>query len=286
MHVCREAMGGGAKGGATSALITPSSGVHITLPAHFCGSATGLIVPRTRDGRVCFLLPWLGAAVAGTTDAPTALTHLPAPTAGEVDFILGTLGEYLAQAPTRRDVLSAWSGIRPLAADASKGSTENITRDHVLTVDAGVVTITGGKWTTYRKVRAPAPHAERPRLPCAMMCARLTRAWLSLRWRRTLWMPPWLTLDCSKMVGRASRRGCPSLERAAGTPAWRSGWRSKLSPRRSPWTPRLRRTSPTRMVTALRLSWMWRSKRARNSLLPAGPSWRLRLFIAHGRSFA
>ena len=148
------------------------------------------------------------------------------------------------------------------------------------------VTITGGKWTTYRKVRAPAPHAERPRLPCAMMCARLTRAWLSLRWRRTLWMPPWLTLDCSKMVGRASRRGCPSLERAAGTPAWRSGWRSKLSPRRSPWTPALRRTSPTRMVTALLQSWMWRSKRARNSLLPAGPSWRLRLFIAHGRSFA
>lgn len=142
----------------TPPLITPSSGVHITLPARFCGADTGLIVPRTRDGRVCFLLPWLGAAVAGTTDAPTALTHLPQPTAKEVDFILDTLGEYLAIAPRRADVLSAWSGIRPLAADSSKGSTENITRDHVLTVDNGVVTITGGKWTTYRKVcetRAP-----------------------------------------------------------------------------------------------------------------------------------
>lgn len=137
----------------TPTLITPSSGVHITLPARFCGSNTALIVPRTRDGRVCFLIPWLGASVAGTTDAPAELTHTPRPTSAEVDFILETLGEYLTTAPKRSDVLSAWSGIRPLAADSSKGSTENITRDHVLTVDCGVVTITGGKWTTYRKAR-------------------------------------------------------------------------------------------------------------------------------------
>lgn len=164
----------------TPALITPSSGVHITLPAHFCGSNTGLIVPRTRDGRVCFLLPWLGASVAGTTDAPTTLTHTPRPTAKEVDFILATLGEYLDKAPGRADVLSAWSGIRPLAADPSKGSTENITRDHVLTVDNGVVTITGGKWTTYRKVRSS--------LVCIHVDAIDTR--LVFRWPRTLWMRP------------------------------------------------------------------------------------------------
>ena len=147
--LCRQATGKAD----TPTLITPSSGVHITLPARFCGPDTALIVPRTRDGRVCFLIPWLGASVAGTTDAPAELTHTPRPTSAEVDFILETLGEYLTTAPKRSDVLSAWSGIRPLAADSSKGSTENITRDHVLTVDCGVVTITGGKWTTYRKAR-------------------------------------------------------------------------------------------------------------------------------------
>ena len=111
----------------------------------------GLIIPKTKDGRVVFLLPWLGTTIAGTTDVATALTMLPQPTAAEVDFILDTLSEYLIVRPRRSDVLSAWSGIRPLAADASKGSTENITRDHVLTVDAGMVTITGGK------VRPEAP---------------------------------------------------------------------------------------------------------------------------------
>lgn len=114
----------------------------------------GLIVPKTKDGRVVFLLPWLGAAIAGTTDAPTQLTMEPRATAPEVDFILDALGDYITVKPRREDVLSAWSGIRPLAADPSKGSTENITRDHVLAFESGMLTITGGKWTTYRRARA------------------------------------------------------------------------------------------------------------------------------------
>ncbi len=158
--------------GAAPPLITPSSGVHITLPARFGAHEHGLIVPKTKDGRVVFLLPWLGTAVAGTTDAPTTLTTTPRPTTAEVDFILETLSDYLAAKPRRQDVLSAWSGIRPLAADASKGATENITRDHVLVADAGMLTITGGKWTTYRKVSAhahsvpqrSAPHAARAQM--------------------------------------------------------------------------------------------------------------------------
>ncbi len=113
----------------------------------------GLIVPKTKDGRVVFLLPWLGAAIAGTTDAPTPLSMTPRATAGDVDFILDALYDYLTVKPRRTDVLSAWSGIRPLAADASKGATENITRDHVLAAEDGLLTITGGKWTTYRKAR-------------------------------------------------------------------------------------------------------------------------------------
>lgn len=155
-------------------MITPSAGVHITLPAYFwcvplspactqrpvltrsgnSPEAYGLIVPKTKDGRVVFLLPWLGAAIAGTTDAPAPLTMEPRATAPEVDFILDALGDYITIKPRREDVLSAWSGIRPLAADPTKGSTENITRDHVLAAESGMLTITGGKWTTYRKARA------------------------------------------------------------------------------------------------------------------------------------
>lgn len=122
--------------------------------------AHGLIVPKTKDGRVVFLLPWLGAAIAGTTDAPAPLTMEPRATAPEVDFILDALGDYITVKPRREDVLSAWSGIRPLAADPTKGSTENITRDHVLAAESGMLTITGGKWTTYRKARAAC---SRPR---------------------------------------------------------------------------------------------------------------------------
>ena len=116
--------------------------------------AHGLIVPKTKDGRVVFLLPWLGAVIAGTTDAPAQLTMEPRATLPEVDFILDALGDYSTVKPRREDVLSAWSGIRPLAADPTKGSTENITRDHVLAAESGLLTITGGKWTTYRKARA------------------------------------------------------------------------------------------------------------------------------------
>ena len=115
----------------------------------------GLIVPKTKDGRVVFLLPWLGAAIAGTTDAAAPLSMTPRATAEEVDFILDALSDYLVVKPRRQDVLSAWSGIRPLASDASKGATENLVRDHVLTSDNGLLTITGGKWTTYRRVRSP-----------------------------------------------------------------------------------------------------------------------------------
>ena len=113
-----------------------------------------MIVPKTKDGRVVFLLPWLGASIAGTTDAPAPLSMSPRATGAEVDFILEALRDYVAVPPRRADVLSAWSGIRPLAQDASKGATENITRDHVLAQEAGMLTITGGKWTTYRKARA------------------------------------------------------------------------------------------------------------------------------------
>jgi len=137
------------------AIMTPAGGTHVVLPAHFAPETCGLIVPKTKDGRVVFLLPWLGGVLAGTTDAPAPVTLAPRPSAEEVGFILEAVAPYLAAPARREDVLSAWSGIRPLATPPrEKGvekSTENVSRDHVVADERdGVVTVTGGKWTTYR----------------------------------------------------------------------------------------------------------------------------------------
>ncbi|KAJ8766056.1 hypothetical protein K2173_020572 [Erythroxylum novogranatense] len=132
-------------------IICPSSGVHVVLPDYYSPQGMGLIVPKTKDGRVVFMLPWLGRTVAGTTDSNTTLTLLPEPHEDEIQFILDAISDYLSVKVRRTDVLSAWSGIRPLAVDPSAKNTESISRDHVLLEDyPGLVTITGGKWTTYR----------------------------------------------------------------------------------------------------------------------------------------
>ena len=136
-------------------IMTPAGGVHVTLPGHFAPPNAGLIVPKTKDGRVVFMLPWLGAVVAGTTDKVTDVTLRPRATREEVDFILESLAPYLSAPATRADVTSAWSGIRPLAKDPTAGKngggTENMSRDHLVVDEGdGMITVTGGKWTTYR----------------------------------------------------------------------------------------------------------------------------------------
>ncbi|KAJ6983414.1 glycerol-3-phosphate dehydrogenase SDP6 [Populus alba x Populus x berolinensis] len=136
-----------------TSMICPSSGVHIVLPDYYSPDGMGLIVPKTKDGRVVFMLPWLGRTVAGTTDSNTVITPLPEPHEDEIQFILDAISDYLSVKVRRTDVLSAWSGIRPLAVDPSAKSTESISRDHVVCEDyPGLVTITGGKWTTYRRI--------------------------------------------------------------------------------------------------------------------------------------
>ncbi|MCH83924.1 glycerol-3-phosphate dehydrogenase SDP6 mitochondrial-like, partial [Trifolium medium] len=138
-------------------VICPSSGVHIILPDYYSPEGMGLIVPKTKDGRVVFMLPWLGRTVAGTTDSNTAITFLPEPHEDEIQFILDAISDYLNVKVRRSDVLSAWSGIRPLATDPSAKNTESISRDHVVFEDhPGLVTITGGKWTTYRSMAEDA----------------------------------------------------------------------------------------------------------------------------------
>ncbi|XWS66200.1 hypothetical protein CRYUN_Cryun05aG0179500 [Craigia yunnanensis] len=141
-------------------MICPSSGVHIVLPDYYSPEGMGLIVPKTKDGRVVFMLPWLGRTVAGTTDSNTSITPLPEPHEDEIQFILGAICDYLNVKVRRTDVLSAWSGIRPLAVDPNAKSTESISRDHVVSEDyPGLVTITGGKWTTYRSMAEDAVNA-------------------------------------------------------------------------------------------------------------------------------
>ncbi|OWA51719.1 Glycerol-3-phosphate dehydrogenase, mitochondrial [Hypsibius exemplaris] len=131
----------------------PSSGIHIVLPDYYSPSNMGLLDPNTSDGRVIFFLPWEKVTLAGTTDSPCEVTAHPVPAEKEIQFILKEIRGYLDTAVDvrRGDVLSAWSGIRPLVVDPNKKSTQEIARNHIIHVSpSNMVTIAGGKWTTYR----------------------------------------------------------------------------------------------------------------------------------------
>ena len=139
------------------AMIAPSQGVHIVLPREFLPGDHAIMVPRTDDGRVLFVIPWHNHAVVGTTDTPIKDTPLePRALPDEIDFLLEHAGRYLTRDPQPSDVLSVFVGLRPLVkGNAESGPTAALSRDHTLVVsDAGLVTITGGKWTTYRKMGA------------------------------------------------------------------------------------------------------------------------------------
>ncbi|KAG7160932.1 Glycerol-3-phosphate dehydrogenase-like [Homarus americanus] len=130
---------------ATKEICAPSMGVHITLPDYYSPERMGLLDPNTSDGRVIFFLPWEGRTIAGTTDTPCSVSHTPSPTEDDIQFIL--------QEVRRGDVLSAWAGIRPLVQDPNKTDTQSIARNHIVHIsDSGLVTVAGGKWTTYRSM--------------------------------------------------------------------------------------------------------------------------------------
>ncbi|KAF9589499.1 hypothetical protein IFM89_025046 [Coptis chinensis] len=141
-----------ANNGATN-IISPSSGAHVVLPDYFTPKDMGLIIPKTKDARVVFMLPWGGKTLVGTTDTSSIITDLPKPREEEIEFILSAIGDYLNIEVQRSDILSTWSGIRPLATDPSSKDTSSISRDHIVNVECpGLVTIAGGKWTTYRSM--------------------------------------------------------------------------------------------------------------------------------------
>jgi glycerol-3-phosphate dehydrogenase len=135
-------------------MVAPSQGVHIVVDRSFLDSDHALMVPKTADGRVLFAVPWLGKVILGTTDTPrNDLAREPLAKASEVDFILGEAARYLRKAPTRADIKSLWVGLRPLVKpqDDDGESTQALSREHtVIASRSGLVTVTGGKWTTYR----------------------------------------------------------------------------------------------------------------------------------------
>jgi glycerol-3-phosphate dehydrogenase len=135
-------------------LLSPSQGVHLVLDRSFLPGEHAIMIPKTDDGRVLFAVPWHGRVVVGTTDTPVGETPLePQALEEEVAFLLAHAARYLAKDPTADDVLSVYVGLRPLVKAGAGGSTASLSREHTLLVSpAGLVTITGGKWTTYRNM--------------------------------------------------------------------------------------------------------------------------------------
>lgn len=135
-------------------MIAPSQGIHLVFDRSFLPGDNAIMVPHTSDGRVMFAIPWHGHTLVGTTDTPVPEAALePVATENEIDFILGTASLYLAKKPTRADVLSVFAGIRPLVRSQDIGNTAALSRDHTIHIDqSGLMTICGGKWTTYRRM--------------------------------------------------------------------------------------------------------------------------------------
>ncbi len=138
-------------------MLKTSSGIHVVLPASFSPPGTGLLIPKTEDGRVLFLLPWLGHTLVGTTDNPAPVEADPVASEEDVEYVLRHVRRYFDMPVERSDVLSVWSGLRPLVEDGEAAGTARLSRDHVIvTSDSGLVTVTGGKWTTYRSMAEDA----------------------------------------------------------------------------------------------------------------------------------
>jgi len=154
-------------------MIAPSQGIHLVFDRSFLPGDNAIMVPHTSDGRVMFAIPWHGHTVVGTTDTPVAEAALePVALEQEIAFILQTASLYLEKKPAREDVLSVFAGIRPLVRSGESGSTAALSRDHTIRIEnSGMITICGGKWTTYRHmaedcVNQAATLARLPERPC------------------------------------------------------------------------------------------------------------------------
>jgi glycerol-3-phosphate dehydrogenase len=154
-------------------MIAPSQGIHLVFDGSFLAGENAIMVPHTSDGRVMFAIPWHGHTVVGTTDTPISEATLePAALEQEIEFILQTSALYLEKKPARADILSVFAGIRPLVRSGEAGNTAALSRDHTIRIEnSGMITICGGKWTTYRLmaedcVNHAATLARLPERPC------------------------------------------------------------------------------------------------------------------------
>jgi glycerol-3-phosphate dehydrogenase len=138
---------------AAPGILSISTGIHIVLDKRFAPPDTGLLIPETDDGRVLFVLPWQNHALIGTTDEAAELSEHPRPRQTEIDYLLRHVSRYFNLQVDRADIKAVWSGLRPLVLDPAAADTARLARDHVLeTSPDGLLTIAGGKWTTYRKM--------------------------------------------------------------------------------------------------------------------------------------
>jgi len=137
-----------------SPMIAPSQGIHLVFDRSYLPGDSAIMVPHPGDGRVMFAIPWHGHTVVGTTDTPISEAALePSPLPEEIEFILKTAGQYLHKAPRRSDVLSVFTGIRPLVKASNSSNTAALSRDHTIHIDeSGLLSVAGGKWTTYRNM--------------------------------------------------------------------------------------------------------------------------------------
>ncbi len=139
-------------------LVTLSQGIHLVFDRKFVSDKDAIMIPKTSDGRVLFCIPWHGHILVGTTDTPVGQANLePQALDSEIDFVLETAGKYLNEKPSRADILSLFVGIRPLVRFGAAEKTSSLSRGHLVEVDAsGLVTVTGGKWTIYRRMAEDA----------------------------------------------------------------------------------------------------------------------------------
>ena len=154
-------------------MIAPSQGIHLVFDRSFLAGESAIMVPHTSDGRVMFAIPWHGHTLVGTTDTPVADAPLePVAMEQEIDFILRPRRSTSRGSPPARDILSVFAGIRPLVRSANAGNTAALSRDHTIRIEnSGLLTICGGKWTTYRHmaedcVNQAAMLARLPEKPC------------------------------------------------------------------------------------------------------------------------
>ena len=135
-------------------IVRPSQGIHLVLDRSFFPSRNALLIPRTRDGRVLFAIPWHGRVLLGTTDTPVGAPTLePLPRADEIEYLIDHAAQYFERRITQHDILSSFAGLRPLVGASDASDTASISRDHIVRISkSGLVTVTGGKWTTYRKM--------------------------------------------------------------------------------------------------------------------------------------